>query len=337
MNIISALRRSKETGERFTRPENRAYTFQHRGYDDGEVVSMLRSDLLADDWEPVEGTGDAEKATAFCWKNIMEQAARWDELNSEENTKKLYAEYKKLRDKYLVGLSPQAETLGQDKDAYFDLSYGLRSHAEASKLLSKADKKAILTTDMFADLVAASVPPNLAKAATEEMIRGVTSFTHDSDGVYKQPLPPPSPVEEVDVAWPDQAVESTVILGPISNLPEDVELKSMGWGADNQFSFPDKVTGLSALGGVLKVECANGMAFVFDERDQSVTPIDPQPDKLPVAQFGTSLYHAPPAPYTEVSNDDLATLAKHAVGADKLTVDLDDPQPDIVIEDNGDA
>lgn len=58
MNIIQALQRSKETGERFSRPAGVKYGFVNQWSElPTKVVCVSLEDILADDWEPVAGTG----------------------------------------------------------------------------------------------------------------------------------------------------------------------------------------------------------------------------------------------------------------------------------------
>lgn len=225
MDIVSALLRSKETGERFRRqawPEAEGSVFFTRlgTPPEREFFYLSVADLLADDWELVEGTGDAMAAVKYTARELA-ACAKKQGVKLDEALIRKHARENDLPELVDILLSPQAETLGQDKDPRIE-----RHHmGDGIGWTPKEKREAVSAYNSMFDRV---FPPGspcrekydqyvAARIAEIEEAAFAEPKPGDPDGFAywtqqgTQPLPPPSPVEEVDVAWP-QASKLTVDL-----------------------------------------------------------------------------------------------------------------------------
>ena len=79
MNLIEAMRRSKETGERFRRPFYPKGWYQSaEDYDDVTYEELTLDDILAEDWEAVPETGSRKPCPTCCKREcICAQLDAW--------------------------------------------------------------------------------------------------------------------------------------------------------------------------------------------------------------------------------------------------------------------
>ncbi len=74
MNIVEAMRRSKETGERFRRPGQCDQGIGPEHLANPAAYYVYMDDIIAEDWQPVPGTGDPDKLHAYPRESA---ALRW--------------------------------------------------------------------------------------------------------------------------------------------------------------------------------------------------------------------------------------------------------------------